>query len=421
MTARRSYGTASLLVRSDKRGRESWYGKWRHGGQQVKRRLGTVRASGERGEEGSLTRAQAEAALREAMAAHQAEAALAAASRPAVPGRPFDELADAYLEHLTMLGRKNSTIEDVRGHLRHWLRPHFATIPVERIEREDVKALVRRMIAGDRPSGIERPKPPAPKTMRNIIGNLSAMLRWAEREGWRRGNPADGIDLPAPATSDEIRWLEADEVRLLAEHTIESPYQHLDRVLYVVAAMTGLRQGELVELRWRDIDWTAGAIRVRRSYTRKQLGTPKSRRSSRSVPMADDVAAALEELSRLPEIPDGPDDLVFPHPMTGEHLASAQMLRRMRKGLRAAGLDDSHRFHDLRHTFGTQMAAEGVPMRTLQEWMGHRDIATTQRYADYAPRHDERTIVQSAFARGTNRGTKLSGSPPTEPASIDLT
>jgi site-specific recombinase XerD len=47
----------------------------------------------------------------------------------------------------------------------------------------------------------------------------------------------------------------------------------------------------------------------------------------------------------------------------------------------AAGLDEHHRFHDLRHTFGTAMAAAGVPMRTLQEWMGHRDIQTTQRYA----------------------------------------
>ncbi len=253
------------------------------------------------------------------------------------------------------------------------------------------------MLAGERPSGIDRDKPLAPKSIQNVIGNLSAMLRWAQREGWRQGNPAEGLDLPAPRTSDEIRWLEPDEVRLLAAHAYDSPYQHLDRALYVVAAMTGLRQGELVELRWRDVDWTAGAIRVRRSFSRNELGTPKSRRSVRSVPMADDVATVLEELSH--EVPDGADELVFPSPLTGGHLAAAQMLRRMRRALRAAGLDEKHVFHDLRHTFGTQMAAQGVPMRVLQEWMGHRDIATTQRYADYAPRHDERALVQAAFAR----------------------
>jgi integrase len=56
------------------------------------------------------------------------------------------------------------------------------------------------------------------------------------------------------------------------------------------------------------------------------------------------------------------------------------------------------RFHDLRHTFGTRMAAVGVPIRTLQEWMGHRDFKTTLIYADYAPSEHERRWVQDAFA-----------------------
>jgi integrase len=105
--------------------------------------------------------------------------------------------------------------------------------------------------------------------------------------------------------------------------------------------------------------------------------------------------------------------------MGGER-APAAILRRMRKALKAAGLDPSHRFHDLRHTFGTRMAAHGVPMRTLQEWMGHASIATTQRYADYAPQHDERALVQAAF-RGyvqgltgeqAGRSAGVDGSPP---------
>ncbi len=74
-------------------------------------------------------------------------------------------------------------------------------------------------------------------------------------------------------------------------------------------------------------------------------------------------------------------------------------LRRYRKALKATKLDQSHRFHDLRHTFGTHMAAAGVPMRTLQEWMGHRDIATTERYADDAPSAREAELVAAAFAR----------------------
>jgi hypothetical protein len=67
----------------------------------------------------------------------------------------------------------------------------------------------------------------------------------------------------------------------------------------------------------------------------------------------------------------------------------------------------THRFHDLRHTFGTRMAAAGVPMRTLQEWMGHRDLATTQIYADYAPSAHEAEMVAVAFARGSNQATHM--------------
>ena len=71
--------------------------------------------------------------------------------------------------------------------------------------------------------------------------------------------------------------------------------------------------------------------------------------------------------------------------------------------MKAAHLDESRVFHDLRHTFGTQMAAAGVPMRTLQEWMGHRDVSTTQIYADYAPNPHEAELVEAAFApRGSN-------------------
>ena len=114
--------------------------------------------------------------------------------------------------------------------------------------------------------------------------------------------------------------------------------------------------------------------------------------------MADEVGAALERYFKACGEP-ADDELVFPDPRHGEPLDKAAVLRRMRKALAASGLDTAHRFHDLRHTFGTAMAAAGVPMRTLQEWMGHRDIETTQRYADYAPRTRDAELVGAAFSR----------------------
>jgi integrase len=89
---------------------------------------------------------------------------------------------------------------------------------------------------------------------------------------------------------------------------------------------------------------------------------------------------------------------VFAEPATGEVLRRGALMRRYRRALKAAKLEQSHRFHDLRQTFGTAMAAAAVPIRTLQEWMGHRDLQTTLIYADYVPNPGEAAMVDRAFA-----------------------
>lgn len=164
----------------------------------------------------------------------------------------------------------------------------------------------------------------------------------------------------------------------------------------MTAAMTGLRQGELLALRWRDVDWNAGKLRVRRNYVRGHWVTPKSRRGSRSVLLADQVANELRgHFERSAYQAD--DDLVFAHPEKGTVLDHSDLVRRFKKALSAAGVRPI-RFHDLRHTFGTRMAAEGAAPRKLQEWMGHADLKTTQIYTDYEPNDDERELVGKAFS-----------------------
>lgn len=159
--------------------------------------------------------------------------------------------------------------------------------------------------------------------------------------------------------------------------------------------MTGMRQGELLALRWRDVDWEAKRIRVRRSYVRGHWDTPKSRSGERSVPLATRVAVELRRHREQTRVPDG-DDLVFAHPERGAVLPHGPLVRRFKKALKAAGVRPV-RFHDLRHTFGTRVAASGAPMRMLQEWMGHRDYRTTLIYADYQPGEDESAMVDAAF------------------------
>jgi integrase len=170
-----------------------------------------------------------------------------------------------------------------------------------------------------------------------------------------------------------------------------------DHALFLTAAMTGMRQGELIALRWLDVDGQASRIRVRRNFTRQRFGTPKSKRSSRSVPMTKRVAAELRAHRKRSAYPND-EDLVFCHPETGNPLDASKVRERFYGALERAGLRRL-RFHDLRHTFGTHCASAGVPLRTLQEWLGHRDFQTTLVYADYAPSPHESELVERAFTR----------------------
>jgi integrase len=371
---RRTYGTGSLYERNG-----AWVGHWRSNGRQIKRQVGPVR-NGKAG----LTRPQAEAALRAMIATTNA--------RPIVGERiDIAELAARYLTHSERRGRKRSTMANIESEVRVHIAPFFHGKAIDAIAREDVADFI---------AALEN-KRLAPKSVANINGTLAAMFNFARKRRWATANPCDGVDLPAIPEQVEIKFLTLAEVDALIAHARRGEFHDLDGVMYRVAAMTGLRLGELLALRWMDVDWPAMRIRVRQNYVRGEYGTPKSKRSTRSVPMADEVAGALDRHFQRTGL-QSDDDLVFGHPLTGMPMYRQGITRRLHRALTAAGID-AHVFHDLRHTFGTRCAAAGVPMRTLQEWMGHRDITTTQRYADYAPSTREADMVATAFARGSNQ------------------
>jgi len=183
--------------------------------------------------------------------------------------------------------------------------------------------------------------------------------------------------------------LEPEEVWAL----VRAAASEQDAALYLTAAFTGLRLGELRARCWRDVDFARSLVRVRASYSMRWLTTPKSGKV-RAVPLAPDVATALARLSRR-ERWTGEEDLVFPGEL-GSFLDDSALRRRYKAALAAAGLKPL-RFHDLRHTFGTRMIAKADIVR-VKEWMGHADIQTTMGYLHYAPRAEDAKLVAEAFA-----------------------
>jgi integrase len=317
------------------------------------------------GSEG-LTREQADSALRDAIVASRA--------RPQIEQAiDIAEAGQRYLTNREMLGLKPGTLSDYESHLRCHLVPFFGKRPLDEIDVD----LVEAFIAAKRGEG------KAIKSIRNFLGLLHAIFALALKREWCGTNPVAAVDKPRNPHNHDIRYLNGDELELLLQATTDDELGRLERTLYLTAAMTGLRRGELLALRWQDVDWESGVVRVRRTFSRGQFGTPKSRRSSRAVPLAARVIAALKEHKQRSRFQED-IDLVFAHPQIGQVLDPSKVRKRFQATARRAGLRPV-RFHDLRHTFGTRMAAAGAPLRAIQEWMGHSDQRTTLIYADYAP------------------------------------
>jgi integrase len=150
-----------------------------------------------------------------------------------------------------------------------------------------------------------------------------------------------------------------------------------DAEIVRVAAYTGLRRGELVALRWRDVDFSLRKIVVQRSVSAEVVASSTKSRRAREVPLADQAAGALDRLSQRRNFT-SPDDYVFVNRL-GRRLDGSALRRRVERARDAAGLRPL-RFHDLRHTYGSLLVAGGVDLASVKAAMGHSRITTTERY-----------------------------------------
>jgi integrase len=282
------------VFRVDLKRRSVWRAKYRlPDGRQVQRTIGRVWTERGRPPEGYFTKRTAQAWLRDVL--DQAE-------RGVLPGmvrtgRTFADAAEEYLRYLADdRQRKPSTVRDARSVIRNHLLPRFGERPLEDITEQDVERWASRL-------GADRPLSNA--TKRKVIVIFHGVMERACRVYRLPMNPVGTVEKPRLAAPGAIDVFSPEEVHAL----VRAAASEQDAAIFLTAAFTGLRQGELVALRWRDVDFAGSYIRVTASYTNGELSTPKSGRM-RSVPMAPEVAEALARLEQRERFV-GPDDLVF--------------------------------------------------------------------------------------------------------------
>jgi integrase len=352
-----------------------FYAKYRlPDGRQVQRKIGPAWAERGRPPEGYFTRRTAEAWLQDILV--QARRGTLPGMR--APGVTFAEAADEWMRFIEQdRARKPSTLRDYGNVLRSRLLPTFGERPIDSITPADIEQWRASL------EGLSN------RSKNKLLIQLHGIFRRAQQVYGLDTNPLSRVEKHPLRPSGDIQVFSPEEVWSL----VRAAGSEADAAIFLTAAFTGLRLGELLALRWRDVDFTGATIRVRASYALGVLTTPKSGKV-RAVPTAPAVAKALSRLGRRDYWVED-DDLVFAGE-TGSYLDGSALRRRYKAALAAAGLRPL-RFHDLRHTFGTRMIAK-ADVRRVQEWMGHADIQTTMKYLHYAPRADDARLVAAAFA-----------------------
>jgi integrase len=355
---------------------DAWYAKYRlPSGRQIQRRIGPAWPDRGRPPSGHYTKRSAEQWLRDRLD----EIRRGTHATAVTSGATFADASSEWIRYSeSERACKPSTVADYRG-IARLLNAEFGATRLEDITSADIE----RWKAGAVQRGISN------RTLQKYIVCLHGIFKRAMRVWGIPRNPVADVERPRLRRRAGIDVFSGDEVHALALASADEQ----DSALFVMAAFTGLRQGELLALHWSDIDLERHLVRVRRSLTCGTEGTPKSGKE-RAVPLTQEVAAVLLRV-RGRELWTGGEDIVFCNSL-GRHRSASNVLQRYRAARESAGLRPL-RFHDLRHTFGTHAIQVADP-REVMEWMGHADLKTTQIYLSYRPKADAAERLGRAFA-----------------------
>ncbi|MEP7364874.1 MAG: tyrosine-type recombinase/integrase [Acidobacteriota bacterium] len=318
--------------------------------------------------------------IREAKTRRQVEEKLAKAQKSVASGIDLESQSttlSAYLHHwLTerVTQRvKPATLENYEYICRKHLLPELGEVRLNKLTPQAVQELLNRKHAG---GGI------SVRTVRLIHSVLRIALNLAVR--WRlvERNAADSVDLPRQTKTRVSPFIPDELVGFLS--AIEGDRL---RALYLLAVGTGMRQGEILALRWEDVDLVRQTVTIRHSIRRAKgkgllLGSPKSESSRRLLSLPILIVEALtvhKEAQEVERAAEGPKWKETGHVFTtfvGTPIDACNLGQRFRAMLQRHGLRRM-RFHDLRHTCASLMLHEGQALKSVSDLLGHSQISVT--------------------------------------------
>ena len=279
----------------------------------------------------------------------------------------FGQWMDVWFENYAELQVRPSSHQTYKGYIKNHIKPNIGDIPPNKLTTLDLQKLYKKLLTEGRIDRIEsknQPKGLSAKTVRNINQIISSALNLAKEQKLICSNPADACALPK-VEHREMKTLTAEQLdAFFREAKATGVYE-----MYYIELATGLRRGELLGLKWDDIDMKNGVFRVQRQVARingEIVEAPlKTKNSYRNVSIGPDAIEVLEAQKEKV----GDSGYVFPPP-NGGPISPDSVLNMLHRVLERAGLPKM-RFHDLRHSFATLALQNGVDIKTVSGMLGH--------------------------------------------------
>ena len=273
---------------------------------------------------------------------------------------------EEWFENVCKLKVRPSSHQTYRGYIDNHIDPNIGKIPLEKLRTMDLQKLYRKLMNQGRVERIEakyQPKGLSAKTVRNIHQVISSAMDFAVAQKIIVENPCHAVALPK-VEHKEMHTIPAEQLQaFLNEAKASGVYE-----MYYIELATGLRRGELLGLKWEDVDLTAGIIRVHRQIARVNgeiVEAPlKTKNSYRAVSISPQAIRVLKEQKTKTN-----DEYVFPSP-NGGPISPDSVNNMLKRVLERAGIPKV-RFHDLRHTFATLALQNGVDIKTVSGMLGH--------------------------------------------------
>ena len=279
--------------------------------------------------------------------------------------------------------------------IEQYVIPRIGSVKLKKLTSRQLQKLYKELLEGGRIHiGKGQGKGLSSTTVRSVHLMLHTALERAVKERLIPRNPTEDCIAPKPRKV-EMQILPPDSMHAY----LEAAKARGVLPMFYLELVTGLRKGELVALRWEDVDIQNKTISVSKQYVRnpdgsRELTQPKTENSVRlvSIPQTA-VDLLIQEHNRHPDSP-----CLFPSPVTGEMYHPDSVVKLHEKILKDAGLPHI-RFHDLRHTFATTALQNGVDVKTVSSMLGHYDAGFTLRTYTHATRQkqDEAARTMGAF------------------------